>query len=96
MRRRCGGVWPEASLSHFRTRRGLEVDYVVEVGRELWAIEVKASRSVDARDMRGLAAFHERAGKVARSLIVYLGARRQQLREAEAVPLGEFLAELPS
>ena len=72
------------------------VDYIVEVGRELWAIEVKASRSVDARDMRGLVAFQERAGKVSRSLIVYLGARRQRFHGAEAVPLTEFLAELPS
>jgi uncharacterized protein len=96
LRRRCGGLWPGASLSHFRTRRGLEVDYVVEVDRELWAIEVKASRSVDARDMRGLAAFQERARRVSRSLIVYLGPRRQQFPGAEAVPLGEFLAELPT
>lgn len=96
LRRRCGGLWPQASLWHFRTRRGLEVDYIVEVDRELWAIEVKASRSVDARDMRGLAAFQERARRVSRSVIVYLGARRQQFPGAEAVPLGEFLAELPT
>jgi len=32
---------------------------------------------------------------VNRSLIVFLGARRQRLEDAEALPLREFLGELP-
>jgi uncharacterized protein len=96
LRRRCGGSWPEARLSHFRTRLGIEVDYIVEAGRELWAVEVKASRTVDARDLRGLRAFRERAGRTVRSLVVYLGNRAQRLEGALAMPLQEFLAELPS
>ena len=96
LRRRCGGVWADARLLHFRTRRGAEVDYVIEAGRELWAVEVKASRSVDARDLRGLAAFVERAGKVHRRVVVFLGPRRQRLADGiEAIPLEEFLDELP-
>jgi hypothetical protein len=31
-------------VQHFRTRRGAEVDLVLSIGREHWAIEVKASR----------------------------------------------------
>jgi len=95
LQRRCGGIWPEARLFHFRTRRGAEVDYVLEIGRETWAIEVKASRSVDAGDTKGLAAFANRAGRPGRSLIVFLGQRRQRLENAEALPLREFLSELP-
>jgi hypothetical protein len=71
------------------------VDYVLEIGRETWAIEVKASRSVDAGDTKGLAAFANRAGRPGRSLIVFLGQRRQRLENAEALPLREFLSELP-
>jgi len=95
LRRRCGGVWPEAKLWHVRTRRGAEVDYVVEAGRELWAIEVKASRSATDRDARSVAAFAEASPRVTRRIIVYLGSRRQQFDGAEALPLGDFLAELP-
>jgi len=95
LQRRCGGIWPEARLFHFRTRRGAEVDYVLQVGRETWAIEVKASRSVDAGDTKGLAAFADRAGRVNRSLIVFLGPRRQRFDTVEALPLREFLSALP-
>jgi predicted AAA+ superfamily ATPase len=95
LRRREGTLWPEARVHHFRTRRGAEVDYVVSVGRELWAIEVKASRRVDARDLRGFAALDERTRKVSRRIVVFLGARRQRMDGVEITPLEEFLADLP-
>jgi predicted AAA+ superfamily ATPase len=97
LRRREGTLWPEARVHHFRSRRGAEVDFVVAAGRELWAIEVKASARVDARDLKGLEAFADRAGRqVRRQIVVYLGARRQRLGAVEAVPLEEFLDELPA
>lgn len=95
LRRREGTIWPEARVQHFRTRRGAEVDFVVSVGRELWAIDVKASRRVDARDLKGLDAFADRARKVARRIVVFLGPRRQRLDGVEVIPVEEFLAELP-
>jgi len=95
LQRRCGGMWPEARLFHFRTRRGAEVDYVLQVGREVWAIEVKASKSVDTRDAKGLTAFAEQGERPARSLIVFAGPRRQAFGGVEAIPVGEFLDELP-
>ena len=55
-----GALWPEAALFHYRTRHGVEVDFVLEVGRELWGIEVKASRRVDRGMLRGLNAFAAR------------------------------------
>lgn len=97
LRRREGTIWPEAQVQHFRSRRGAEVDFVVTVGRELWAVEVKASSRVDARDLKGLEDFSTRAGgKVRRRIVVFLGSRRQQLGAVEAVPLEEFLDELPA
>ena len=95
LRRREGSIWPEARVQHFRTRRGAEVDFVLSVGRELWAIEVKGSRHVDARDLKGLEAFAERAGKLARQIVVFLGARRQRIDKVDMLPVEEFLAELP-
>jgi len=69
---------------------------VVEAGRELWAVEVKAARSVHLHDTRGLEAFSEHAGRVVRQAVVFLGPRRQRLGKVEAIPLHEFLAELPA
>jgi len=96
LRRREHTIWPEARVQHFRTRRGAEVDFVLSVGRELWAIEVKASRHVDARDLKGFDAFAERAGKLTRRIVVFLGKRGQRINGIEAVPIDDFLTELPS
>ncbi len=82
-------------MYHVRTRRGAEVDSVLSVGREHWAIEVKASRHVDARDLKGLDEFTEHARKVSRRIVVFLGARRQRLDDVELLPLEDFLAGLP-
>jgi predicted AAA+ superfamily ATPase len=96
LRGREGTLWPEARLFHFRTRRGAEVDFVLSVGRELWGIEAKASRAVDARDLKGLDAFSAQARRVSRRVVVYLGERRQRLEGVDVLPLAEFLAELPA
>ncbi len=92
LRRREGTIWPELRVQHFRTRRGAEVDFVLSVGREHWAIEIKASRNVDARDLKGLAAFAEQA----RRIVVFLGARRQRIDDVEVVPVEDCLEELPA
>lgn len=95
LHRRVGALWPEARLSYFRTRSGAEVDYIVTVGRELWAVEVKASTMVARRDLGGLRAFTAKAGSVSRQIVVFLGARRQRIEDVEIIPLLEFLNELP-
>jgi hypothetical protein len=50
----------------------------------------------EARDLRGLAAFDPGPRRKVRRLVVFLGARRQMLEGGiEAVPLEEFVEELP-
>ena len=95
LHRRLGAPWPEAALFHYRTRHGAEVDFVLEVGRELWGIEVKASRRVDRGMLRGLGAFAARNDRVRRRILVFLGPRRQTLNGVEALPLEDFLGLLP-
>jgi predicted AAA+ superfamily ATPase len=96
LHRRQGSLWPEMSLFHFRTRHGVEVDLVAEVGRELWAIEVKSSRHVPPASLAGLEAFAERAPRVKRKIVVFLGQRKQKIRDVEVLPLEEFLGSLPT
>lgn len=93
--RRTGTLWPDLAISHYRTRHGVEVDFVMHVGRELWAVEVKSSRRVSRTVLRGLRSFAERAGRVHRTIVVFLGPRRQQLEEVEVLPVMDFLDELP-
>lgn len=94
--RRLGSLWPEAALTYYRTRHGLEVDFVLQVGRELWAIEVKSARDVPNRALRGLRAFSEKESRVKRKILVFLGSRRQQRGGVEVLPFDAFLSELAS
>ena len=72
------------------------MDYVLEAGREAWGIEVKASRAVDSRDLRGFDAVADRVPRLKRRIVVFLGSRRQKIGNVEALPLENFLDELPA
>ena len=95
LHRRLRTLWPEAALFHYRTRSGAEVDFVLEVGRDLWGIEVKAGHRVTRSMLRGLASLASRTERVKRRIVVFLGGRRQLLDGVEVLPLAEFLEELP-
>ena len=95
LHRRLGSALPRAALYFYRTRYGAEVDFVLEVDGEIWAIEVKSGRRVDRSDLRGLISFQSNKVPVKRRLVVFLGPRRQEVDDVEIVPLDDFLAELP-
>jgi predicted AAA+ superfamily ATPase len=94
--RRLADIWPEAKLSHFRTRSGVEVDLVVEFENERWAIEVKAAWSATRQDLSGIHAFSDRAKRVMRKIVVFLGPRPLKIDDVEGLPLQMFLDELPT
>jgi predicted AAA+ superfamily ATPase len=96
LHRRAGGLWPEAKLHHFRTRHGAEVDFLLEVGRELWAIEVKASRTVASQKLGGLRTLADREARVKRRIVVFLGPRRARVDGVELLPALDFFAQLPA
>jgi hypothetical protein len=65
-----------------------------EIGTQLFAVEVKASRSVAPVDLRGLQSFREYYGKSHRSWILYQGTARKKLRDVEVWPWQEGIREL--
>lgn len=91
---RVRGPWPEARLHHFRTRHGAEVDFLLEIGREMWGVEVKASPDIRAGDLTGLESLSQRM-RLARRIVVFLGPRRRNVGDVELIPLRAFLDELP-
>ncbi len=93
LHRRIGTHWPDGRLSHYRTKHGAEVDFVLEIGRERWGIEVKAGRHVHRADLSGLESLAARA-RLARRVVVFLGARAQSIDGVDVLPLDRFLGEL--
>lgn len=63
-------------IEYFRTRHGLEVDFIVHLREEVWAIEVKSGEASD-HDLAGLTAFERYFPKVHRRVLVTPQDRRR-------------------
>ncbi len=54
---------PDLRFWHYRDKDQVEVDLVITRGEKVWGIEVKASRSVSAKDGQGLDRLADQCGK---------------------------------
>ena len=83
----------ESKMSFFRTTDGAEVDLILEVGQEVWPIEIKASSEPRLSDVRGLKSFIK-DHKYTRALCVCLTPRAFVADNIEFVPWPSFMREL--
>jgi len=85
--------WPAARLSYWHVQGRYEVDFVVEVGREVLAIELKAGARWNDRDLAGLRAFLQKTPRCRAALLVHGGADLVRLGDRLwAVPLAVVLS----
>ncbi len=54
---------PDLRFWHYRDKDQVEVDLVITRGEKVWGVEVKASRTLDAKDGRGLDRLADQCGK---------------------------------
>jgi len=80
-------------LFFWRTRSGVEVDFVVYGPDGLWALEVKNSRRVHPADLRSLLAFREDYPR-SKTFLVYRGSDRLLINDVLCLPCPAFLAGL--
>lgn len=83
----------DAELFFWRTRSGVEVDFVVYGKAGFWAIEVKNTARVRAEDLSGLEAFATDYPQ-AEAALLYRGTRRERRGRIWILPVEEFLREL--
>jgi predicted AAA+ superfamily ATPase len=83
----------DSTLFFWRTRSGLEVDFVVYGDNRFWAIEVKNSATIHPQDLRGLAAFGEDYPESER-LLLYRGTDTLLINGIRCQPVSEFLLGL--
>ena len=81
-------------IASYRTAHGAEVDFIVELARSVWAIELKASRHVARGDLRGLRSFGEYFGKQHTPLALYLGTERRQIEGIDVLPWHDGLRQM--
>lgn len=80
-------------LAFWRTRSGVEVDFVVYGPEGFWALEVKNTDRLRDEDLRGLRTFREDYPE-AQALFLYRGRERLKRRDVLCLPCEEFLRNL--
>jgi len=80
-------------LYFWRTRSGVEVDFIVYGPDGIWAIEVKNTGQVRPADLRGLLAFREEY-REAKTFFLYRGKDRLVKSGVLCLPCEQFLAAL--
>ncbi len=69
-----GWTDPALQFHHYRDRDQVEVDCVIERGRNVWGVEVKTARSVKDADFSGLKKLADQAGKDFQTgIVLYTG-----------------------
>lgn len=81
-------------VSSYRTEHGAEVDFILELGNEVIALEVKASSNIGPSDLRGLKSFKDYYGKKHRQMIAYLGDHSKVVEGVPVLPWQKMLQEI--
>jgi predicted AAA+ superfamily ATPase len=83
----------KSDLYFWRTRSGVEVDFVVYGPRGLWALEVKNTATIRPADLRGLKSFRDEYPE-SKTIFLYRGRERILRDEILCLPCGDFLIRL--
>lgn len=81
-------------LFYWRTATGLEVDFIAYGPNGLHAIEVKRSRNIGPKDLKGLKAFGKDYPEA--KLTLFYGGSREEFRDnVQILPIAEALFNIP-
>jgi len=80
-------------LFYWRTRAGVEVDFILYGASGITAIEVKNTAQIRPEDLRGLRGFQEDY-PASRAFFLYRGAERRKIGNVLCLPCADFLQQL--
>lgn len=80
-------------LSYWRTRTGLEVDFIVYGEKGFWAIEVKNTKKISPQDTKSLEIFLKDY-PMAKAILLYRGNEMIQKGNVICIPCSKFLLAL--
>ena len=84
----------EINIHTYRTEHGAEIDFIVQLNQELWAIEVKASTHIGKTDLSGFQSFSEFYKHPYRKLVAYLGKHPKKIEDIDILPWQEALKKM--
>lgn len=80
-------------IFYWRTKAGLEVDFIIYGEKDFWAVEVKNSTKVFSKDLQGLLHFKEDYPE-SKQLFLYRGQERIVENGILCMPCEEFLRQM--
>ncbi len=81
-----------SGMFHYRTNDKKEIDFIIEIGSELLAIEVKQSSSISKDDFKHIVDLQNRYDKKCLGVVFYNGGRVMEFNDdLVAIPFGMFL-----
>ena len=83
----------DAKIYYWRTRSGVEVDFIVYGDAGFWAVEVKNTPRVRPEDLGGLRSFAADYPEC-EPLLLYRGRERLKIERIQCLPVDEFLRDL--
>lgn len=89
----CEYTKEKNAVFFWRTKSGLEVDFIVYGESGFWAIEVKNNTKISFRDLRGLIHFSEDYPEC-KKILLYRGNQRLKIKGILCMPCDEFLKEI--
>jgi predicted AAA+ superfamily ATPase len=85
-RRKLGYIKAD-QLYYYRTSGGREIDCVFEAGGIVHAVEIKASETVDKRDISHLREFVNHAPQRTKGFLFYLGEEYLEMNGIQVIPI---------
>jgi predicted AAA+ superfamily ATPase len=76
----------DVKISTFRTRKGIEVDFILENGNKTFAIEVKTSGETGSSDLEGLSYFNASFKQKCQAFVFHLGDKEKKFGSIWSLP----------
>lgn len=84
----------EIKIATYRTEHGAEVDFIVEVNKKVWAIELKASENIAKVEKRGFESFSQFYKKPHQRALAYLGETEKRVDDIFISPWQKIICEM--
>jgi predicted AAA+ superfamily ATPase len=83
----------ETEIFFWRTRTGIEVDFIIYGERDFWAIEVKNTNRIRPEDLKGLKIFKSDYPE-SKQILLYRGSDHLLINDITCIPIDFFLQNL--
>jgi predicted AAA+ superfamily ATPase len=84
----------DISINTFRTRGGFEIDFLVKLEGDYFAIEVKTSENIFNEDVASLNSFRKYGFKLKGKFVFHLGTKKKKVSGVWCLPWQSGLREI--